>query len=75
MGQGALLAVIGICIGLALAFAVKRLISNLLFDVSATDPWTFALTSLLILAVALAASLIPALRAIKVDPVVALRYE
>jgi putative ABC transport system permease protein len=75
MGQGALLAVIGIGIGLGLAFAVKRLISNLLFDVSATDPWTFALTSLLILAVALAASLIPALRAIKVDPVVALRYE
>jgi putative ABC transport system permease protein len=75
MGQGALLAIIGIGIGLGLAFAVKRVISNLLFDVSATDPWTFAVTSLLILAVALAASLIPALRAIKVDPVVALRYE
>jgi putative ABC transport system permease protein len=75
LGQGALLAVIGICIGLGLAFGVKRVISNLLFDVSATDPWTFALTSLLILGVALAASLIPALRAIKVDPVVALRYE
>ncbi len=75
MGQGALLAGIGICIGLGFAFGLKRVISNLLFDVSATDPWTLALTSLLILAVALTASLIPALRAIKLDPVVALRYE
>ena len=58
-----------------LAFGVTRVISNLLFDVNAADPWTFAATSLLILAVALAASLIPAWRAIKVDPVVALRYE
>lgn len=75
LGQGALLAAIGIVIGLALALAVKRLIANLLFDVSATDPWTFALTALVILLVALAAGLIPALRAIRVDPVVALRYE
>ena len=75
MGQGAMLAASGIGIGLALAFGVLRVISNLLFDVNAADPLTFAVTALLILVVALAASLIPALRAIRVDPVVALRYE
>jgi putative ABC transport system permease protein len=75
MGQAAMLAFTGIEIGVVLAFAVMRVISKLLFGVNATDPLTFTATALLILVVALAASLIPALRAIKVDPVVALRYE
>ncbi len=75
MGQAAWLAFTGIEIGLVLAFAVMRVISKLLFGVNATDPLTFIATALLILVVALAASLIPALRAINVDPMVALRYE
>jgi putative ABC transport system permease protein len=75
LGQGAKLAIFGIAIGLGVAFASMRVISKLLFGVNAADPFTFAATALLILAVAFAASLIPAWRAIKVDPVVALRYE
>ena len=75
VGQGAQLAGIGIVIGLILAFAVMRVISKLLFGVEATDPATFAGTSALILVVALAASYIPALKAMKVDPVIALRCE
>ena len=75
VGHGAKLAVIGILIGLAISFPGMRAISNLLFGVHAGDPVTFAVTAALILIVALAASIIPALRAIRVDPVVALRYE
>jgi putative ABC transport system permease protein len=75
LGQGAKLAIFGIAIGLAVAFAAMRVISKLLFGVNAADPLTFAATALLILAVAFGASLVPAWRAIKVDPVVALRYE
>jgi putative ABC transport system permease protein len=75
MGHAAFLTFTGIAIGVVLAFIATRVISKLLFGVNATDPLTFTATALLILVVALAASLIPALRAIKVDPVVALRYE
>jgi putative ABC transport system permease protein len=75
LGQGAKLAVLGIVIGLGVAFGAMRVISKLLFGVNAADPVTFAATALLILAVAFGASLIPAWRAIKVDPMVALRYE
>ena len=75
MGQAVGLAALGIGIGLVLALGAMRVISKLLFGVNAADPLTFAATALLILVIALAASLIPALRAIKVDPMVALRYE
>jgi putative ABC transport system permease protein len=75
MGHGALLAALGIGIGLVVAFGITRVISKLLFGVNATDPVTFGATAALILVVALAASAIPSLKAIKVDPVVALRYE
>jgi putative ABC transport system permease protein len=69
------LALIGVTIGLAAALALTRVMKNLLFEVSATDPATFALIALLLAAVALIASYIPARRATKVDPLLAIRHE
>jgi putative ABC transport system permease protein len=73
--RGMALAFAGVAIGLAASFAVMRLIKALLFDLSATDPLTFAGVSLLLALVALLACLIPARRASKVDPMIALRCE
>ena len=73
--HGLKLAAIGVVIGLAAALGLTRLMSSLLFGISATDPLTFIATALLLLTVALLACYIPARRAMKVDPMVALRYE
>jgi predicted permease len=74
LAQGLRLSLAGIAIGTIAAAASTRLISGMLFHVSATDPLTFAGIGLLFLVVSLAASLIPALRATRIDPLEALRY-
>jgi putative ABC transport system permease protein len=75
IGYGMKLVIAGIVIGLIAAFALTRVMSALLFGVTATDPTTFTLISLLLIAVAVLASYVPARRATRVNPIIALRYE
>jgi putative ABC transport system permease protein len=71
--QGLWLAIGGVTVGLAVAFGLARLVTNLLFGVTGADPVTFVVVPVLLLAVALVATLLPARRASRVDPVEALR--
>jgi len=73
--QGLRVTLLGVGLGLAASFAVTRLIATMLFDVSPTDVVTFPAVPLLLAAAALGASYLPALRATRIDPMVALRYE
>ena len=75
LGQGLTLTMIGVAAGLALALALTRFLSSMLYGVCASDPATFIAIALLLAGVALAASYLPARRAMKVDPLVALRHD
>jgi ABC-type antimicrobial peptide transport system permease subunit len=75
LGGGAKLALTGIAIGIVAALGLTRLMTNQLFGVSPTDPLTFAGVALVLITVAIAACYIPARRAMRVDPMTALRYE
>ena len=75
LGQGAKLALVGLVIGVVFALMLTRLIASLLYDVSATDPLTFGGVAIILLGVAVTACYIPARRAMRVDPIVVLRYQ
>jgi putative ABC transport system permease protein len=75
LGQGMRTIFIGLAIGIAGSLVLTRTVESLLFGVTATDPLTFASVALLLMVIAIVACYIPARRATKVDPVIALRYE
>ena len=74
-GQGMSLALAGIAIGVPAALGLGRILSGMLYEIPATDPWTFLAITTLLGIVALAACLIPAMRAARIDPLVALRKQ
>ena len=73
--QGMILAVVGVAVGLVAAVGLTRLMASFLYGVEATDPVTFGVVAALLVAVALVASYLPALRASRTDPLEALRFE
>jgi len=75
LGHGMFLATIGVLAGLGAAYSLSRVLSGFLYKVSATDPWTFAAVSMVMVLVGLLASYLPARRATRIDPLEALRYE
>jgi ABC-type antimicrobial peptide transport system permease subunit len=75
LGRGARLVTAGVACGLAASLALTRLLSSLLFGIRPSDPATFVLVALLLSGLSLAACYIPARKALRVDPVKALRYE
>ena len=75
LGDGGRMAAVGIALGLAASIGLTRLMTSMLFGISATDPVTFAAVGVILLSVTLAACWVPARRAMRVDPMVALRYE
>jgi putative ABC transport system permease protein len=75
LGQGIRLTLMGAALGLVVSFAVTRALSSLLFGVSATDPLTFVTVPIVLASVAMLACYLPARRAMRVDPIIALRYE
>lgn len=75
IGHGTRMALIGVAIGIASALGLTRLMANQLFGVSAHDPLTFAGVGMLLVIVAVAACYVPARRAMRVDPMIALRHE
>jgi putative ABC transport system permease protein len=75
LGRGLRTVMLGVGLGLLAAALLTRLLTGLLFEVNASDPLTFVAVSALLIAVALVACFVPARRAAKVDPMIALRYE
>jgi ABC-type antimicrobial peptide transport system permease subunit len=75
LGQGAKLSLLGLGSGVVFALLLTRLMESLLYNVSATDPLTFAGVAIILLGVAVTACYLPARRAMRVDPIVALKYQ
>jgi len=75
VGHGLILAATGITLGLLAAFVVTRFMSSILFQIAAVDPRTFIAVAIIVGAVSLMASIVPAIRAARIDPLIALRFE